>query len=265
MRTTLIRGLADESDRGFTATAGPGASRDLLDFVAENKNLGRIVRLYRPTATVAFSRRETLLDGFSEAFAEATACGFEPVIRPAGGRAVVLDTDWFVLDVITPEDRNQNVGHREVFADFGARFVELFAELGIHTAVAPVNGEYCPGDFSISARGEVKLVGTAQRVIRGARLFSASIPFAVSSPVVELLTRVNALLELEWNPKTLGSVSSELPTIRLSELEAALVRTFASDIASESSVADFLTRPSLVQIPSNLRGYHEARIAQKEA
>ena len=102
-------------------------------------------------------------------------------------------------------------------------------------------------------------------MIRGARLFSASIPFAVSSPVVELLTRVNALLELEWNPKTLGSVSSELPTTRLSELEAALVRTFASDIASESSVADILTQPSLIQIPSGLRGYHEAQIAQKEA
>jgi octanoyl-[GcvH]:protein N-octanoyltransferase len=239
MRTTLIRGLAEERDRGLFVSSDLGASRRLLDIVADNSDLGRIVRLYRPSPTVAFSRRETLLDGFAEAIAEATAFGFEPVVRPAGGRAVVLDTEWLVLDVITPEARHPRVEYRDVFVDFGARFVELFSDLGLRTAVAPVTGEYCPGDFSVSCRNEVKLVGTAQRVTRGARLFSASIPFAVSSTVEELLTRVNELLELEWNPSTLGSVSSESPAIRLSDLDAALLHTFARDIDSESSLADF--------------------------
>ena len=238
MRTTLIRGLAGERDRGLNSSAGLEASKRVLHLVAENNELGRIVRLYRPASTVAFSRREALLGGFAEAVAEATTFGFEPYIRPAGGRAVALDTDWFVLDVITPEDRGRSVAHRDVFADFGEKFVALFNELGVETAVAPVAGEYCPGEYSISARDAVKLVGTAQRVTRGARLFSASIPISVSSNVSEVLTRVNDLLELEWNPSTLGSVSDESSAITRDQLEAALIANFAADAEGESTLAD---------------------------
>lgn len=238
MRTTLIRGLAGERDRGLNSSAGLEASKSLLHLIAENNDIGRVVRVYRPASTVAFSRRETLLSGFAEAVAEATTFGFEPYIRPAGGRAVVLDTDWLVLDVVTPEDRGRTVAHRDIFTEFGERFVSLFFDLGVETAIAPVEGEYCPGDYSISARGVVKLVGTAQRVTRGARLFSASIPFAVSPNAAELLTRVNALLELDWDPRTLGSVSVESPATSLAELESALIRTFASEAHGESTLAD---------------------------
>ena len=238
MRTTLIRGLAGERDRGLNSSAGLEASKRLLHLVAENPEIGRVVRVFRPASTVAFTRREALLDGFAEAVAEATTFGFEPYIRPAGGRVVVLDTEWFVLDVITPEDRGRTVAHRDIFTEFGERFVSLFAELGIQADVAPVPGEYCPGDYSVSTRGAVKLVGTAQRVTRGARLFSASIPFAVSPNSGELLTRVNSLLELDWDPSTLGSVSAESPTTSMADLESALMRTFAGDVEAESTLAD---------------------------
>ncbi len=241
MRTTLIRGLAGERDHGLNSSAGLEASKRVLHLVAENNDIGRVVRVYRPASTVAFSRRETLLSGFAEAVAEATTFGFEPYIRPAGGRAVVLDTDWLVLDVITPEDRGRTVAHRDVFTEFGERFVSLFAGLGVDTAIAPVEGEYCPGDYSISARGAVKLVGTAQRVTRGARLFSASIPFAVSPNAAELLTRVNSLLELDWDPRTLGSVTLESPTTSLADLESSLIRAFATDADGESTLADLFS------------------------
>jgi lipoate-protein ligase A len=241
MRTTLIPGLAGERDRGLNSSAGLEASKRLLQLVADNNDLGRVVRLYRPAPTVAFSRRETRLDGFAEAVAEATVLGFEPYIRPAGGRAVVLDPGWFVLDVITPEDRGRTVAHRDVFAEFGSIFVKLFRELGIETHVAPVDGEYCPGDYSVTTRGAVKLVGTAQRVTRGARLFSASIPFALSPNISEMLTRVNALLDLEWSPSTLGAVSIESPQTSMHDLEAALRKHFAPDAVLGPSLADFFS------------------------
>ncbi|MEY4996898.1 MAG: hypothetical protein RLY59_302 [Actinomycetota bacterium] len=237
LRTTLVTGVAGEYDRALNPTADLLASRRLLEAVAKNHDLGRIVRLYRPAPTVAFSGRETSLPGFAEAVGEAIAFGSEPVIRPAGGRMVALDQNWLVLDVITPEV-GREIAHKDMFLAHGHTFVEMLTGLGIEASVGGVAGEYCPGDYSINARNTVKIVGTAQRVTRGARLFSASIPFHISPDVSQLFTRINALLNLEWNPHTLGSIEHEAPHCSIDELESAVVSHFAPHIDSERSLAD---------------------------
>lgn len=248
--TTLIRGYGYERDRGLNLSAGLEVSKRLLHLVADFPSLGRIVRLYRPAPTVAFSRREEGLPGFADAVGEAMAFGFEPVIRPAGGRMVALDEDWLVLDVIAPEDRSRNVSHRSVFSDFGTRFVSALKSLGIDAAVGPVEGEYCPGDYSINARGEVKIVGTAQRVTRGARLFSACIPFALSPHAAELFDRVNDLLGLAWNPASLGSVSAEAPAATMNALENAILENFAPHVDRERELADVLSEQTTLRLAS---------------
>lgn len=237
MKTTLIRGLAGELDWALNPTADLSSSARLLEAVAEDPEIGRIVRLYRPAPTVAFSGIEKHKPRFREAVAESVVFGFEPVIRPSGGRMVAIDQQWFVLDVITPEQSKARE-HINVYNRFGASIVELLRDLGVEANFGPVAGEYCPGEHSVNARDSVKLVGTAQRVRRGARLFSACIPFEISADVAALFGRVNALLDLDWRPETLGWVSAENPKISADDLEAALLQRFAADADADASLAD---------------------------
>lgn len=247
MQTTLIRGEAGLLDWGLTPSADLGASERLLKLVAARPNIGKIVRLYRPNPTVAFSGLEQRLPGFNDAVGESRAFGFDTVIRPAGGRMVALDEQWLVLDVITPEPVRR-IMHSDVYRHYGEIFVKTLASVGIQANFGPVEGEYCPGEYSVNARGSVKLVGTAQRVVRGARLFSACIPFDVSVNVSELFVRVNELLGLEWRPETLGSVSAEAPNLTMDELEKALLTAFASDVTRVSTLTDIFIKGAKTEI-----------------
>ena len=235
--TTLIRGTAGVLDRGLNPTADLLASRRLLQAVAANPDFGTVVRIYRPAPTVAFSGRESTMPGFADAVGEAMAFGFEPVVRPAGGRMVALDQSWLVLDVISPE-ADRDTAHKDIFLANGQKFVNLFHRLGVAVSLGAVPGEYCPGDYSVNARGRVKIVGTAQRVTRGARLFSASIPLHISSSVAELFRRVNAILGLDWDPRTLGALDTEAPGLSPEALEAAIVSAFAPHVDEEATLAD---------------------------
>jgi octanoyl-[GcvH]:protein N-octanoyltransferase len=240
MHTTLISGRAGRLDWALNETADLKLTRRLLEAVSKNPDLGTIVRIYRPAPTVAFSSSEKRLPGFQEAVAEARAFGFEPVIRPAGGRMVALDESWLVMDIIWPEQvRGDN---RKVYLDVGAKLVKMLTDLGIQAQLGPVPLEYCPGDYSINARNQVKIFGTAQRVMRGARLFSACIPFDISFNVLELFNRVNKQLGLEWFPGTLGSVSQEAPGLSIDELEAKLRETFAGDSITYATLTDIFIR-----------------------
>lgn len=241
--TTLIRGASGELDRGLNPSADLLASRRLLHAVAANPDLGTVVRLYRPAATVAFSGRESTMPGFADAVGEAMAFGFEPVIRPAGGRMVALDENWLVLDVIAPES-TRATAHKDVFLANGQKFVDLLQRLGVAASLGSVAGEYCPGDYSINARGRVKIVGTAQRVTRGARLFSASIPMHISPSVAELFTRVNRILGLDWDARTLGALDRETPGLRPETLEAAILNSFAPRVDEEATLADLFDAES---------------------
>ncbi|MFM6974319.1 MAG: lipoyl protein ligase domain-containing protein [Agromyces sp.] len=241
----LIRGASGQFDRGLNATADLMASQDLLHAVSQHPELGAIVRVYRPAPTLAFSRRESHLPRFAEAVAEASAFGYEPVIRPAGGRAVALDAQWLVLDVITPElTRRDNT---EVYRDWGQRLVDLAREHGVDARLGPVEGEYCPGEYSVNARGVVKLFGTAQRVSRHARLFSASVALSISPIAAELLDRVNRLLELDWSPATLGSLAVEAPGWAAESVEHQLAAAFAGAHAPECSLADIQSAIEVVE------------------
>lgn len=238
MSTTLIRGEAGRVDRALNPTADLTLTTRLLNLVANNHEIGSVVRVYRPAPTVAFSGIERRMPRFGEAVGEALAFGFEPVIRPAGGRMVALDQQWLVMDVITPETIKSD--SRNVYLSEGKKLVDLLGSLGVQAGLGAVAGEYCPGDYSINARGDVKIVGTAQRVVRGARLFSASIPMSISSDVGQMFDRVNALLGLDWNNRTLGSIEKESPEVSIEGLEQALISVFAPDATEGAELADLL-------------------------
>lgn len=194
-----------------TSTGDPSEdldlSRLLLGAVADG-DLPRLVRSYRPLPTVAYSRRETHLPGFHRAVAACAASGYRPAIRPTGGRAVAYDERSVVIDVVEPVAA-LHAGHRAAFETVSSAIAGSLVELGVQASVGPVPGEYCPGEFSVGARGVVKLVGIAQRAVRGARLISAVTAVQASAAAAELLAEVYRELDFAWDPGTVGSVEEE--------------------------------------------------------
>src|SRR4051794_20058396 len=142
---------------------------------ASASELTEALRIYRPAApVVVFGRRDTRLPGFDAAVLAARAAGFEPLVRAVGGRPVAYTTQALLIDHVKHEPLAAD-GLETRFQYYGTLYAEILRELGIDARVGAVPGEYCPGAHSVNARGVVKLVGTGQRVVRNAWLFSTLI------------------------------------------------------------------------------------------
>lgn len=223
-----------------TGSAGHGAAGDLaislrmLKYVAANPETPRLIRAYHPEPTVAFSRRESLLPGFPAAVSAAASRGFTPVIRPAGGRAVAYDQSCLIVDLVNAEDGGYGGRDNEShFKTIGNQFADALRELGVDARVGPVPGEYCPGTYSVNARDQVKLVGTAQRVTRGARLLSASIPIAETGSLIDVLIDVNRELDFAWHERTFGSVLGEVSGVTAVDVTETIVHALVGDQSAE--------------------------------
>lgn len=165
-----------------------------------------VLRLSRPTvSTVAFSRRDTLSAGFPGAARAARDAGFEPVVRAPGGRAVAFTTRSLVIDHVSP-DTDPLSGLDQRFREFGELWARALRTLGVDARVGEVPGEYCPGAYSVNAGGTAKLVGTAQRVVRGAWLFSAVAVLGDAEVLAPLLTSVYRHLDLPFDAASVGAV-----------------------------------------------------------
>jgi octanoyl-[GcvH]:protein N-octanoyltransferase len=66
-------------------------------------------------------------------------------------------------------------------------------------------------------------VGTAQRIVRGAWLFSAVLIFYDAATLRPVLDGVYRSLELPFGPASVGSVRIVAPRVSLDEAEAAVV------------------------------------------
>ena len=189
--------------------------------------LTEVLRVYRATTpVVAFGRRDTRLPGFADAAAAARAAGFEPLVRATGGRAVAYTDQAVVVDHVRHE-RQPAAGHDRRFADFGALLAETFRGLGVDARVGAVPGEYCPGAHSVNARGTAKLVGTAQRIVKDAWLFSSLVVVGDDERLRPVLADVYGYLDLPFDPASVGSLSREVPGLTAADVEDALLAAYA--------------------------------------
>ena len=82
-----------------------GAQQDYdsaMSLLADVRRTGPVLRLYEPSPTVAFGRRDELLPGFAAAARAARESGFEPLVRKVGGRAAAYHGGCLVLDHVEP-------------------------------------------------------------------------------------------------------------------------------------------------------------------
>ncbi len=207
-------------------------SHALVERVSEGA-LGPVLRIYRPAPTLAFGRLDAIAPGFAAAAAAARAHGFEPVVRAPGGHAVAYHDGCLVVDELIPAE-DPIAGLQDRFARSGEWLAEALRTLGVDARVGRVDGEFCPGDFTVSARGRVKLVGTAQRVVRHASLLAASVAVTDGAALRAVLTDVYAALELDWDPATAGAIEDDVPGVTLDAVEQAILETAPREVTEGS-------------------------------
>jgi lipoate-protein ligase A len=160
--------------------------------------------------------------GFARAVAEARSCGYAPVLRLAGGRAAVFHEGTIGLALARPE-ANPKAGIRARFEDLSGVLVEALRSLGLDARMGEVPGEYCPGAYSVNAGGRRKLAGVGQRLGTGAAHVGAVVVVSGADGVRDVLERVYAALDVDWEPATVGSVEEENPDLGWDEVAAAIL------------------------------------------
>jgi octanoyl-[GcvH]:protein N-octanoyltransferase len=206
-------------DRPELSTA---VSQTILRRVAAGE-LAPTIRIHRPGRELAFGRQDLASPGYQAAAEAARAAGFAAVERLAGGRAAVFHEGTIAIAraYADPQPPKRTYARFEEMAEV---IVAALRGLGVDARVGEVPGEYCPGAYSVNARGATKVAGIGQRMIRGGAHMGGVLVASGGSQIAEVLVPVYEALELEWDPATSGSLSEELGRqVDAGELEEALI------------------------------------------
>jgi lipoate-protein ligase A len=200
-------------------------SRAVLRAVASGSQPATL-RLFHPGATVAFGPQDRTSAGYAVAIKAAQAKGFDAIQRLAGGRAAVFheETLAFAWTVRDAEPRSRVTERFEELAEIMA---SAFKALGVDAIVGEVPGEYCPGSYSVNARGMTKLMGVGQRLERGAAHVGGVVVVGRSDRVRDVLIPVYEALGLAWKPETTGSLRDEVSGVSMDDAENAVLAEFA--------------------------------------
>jgi lipoate-protein ligase A len=195
-------------------------SRAILERVAQDL-LPDTVRLARPGAMVAFGKQDVSSSGYTEAADAAHDRGFEAVKRLAGGRAAVFH-EHTVAFAWAERSPDPWPGTHDRFRTVAAAIERALQRLGVDARTGEVSGEYCPGDYSVNARGRTKLAGVGQRIIKGASHIGGVIVVGDTARVREVLIPVYGALHLLWDPETTGSIEDEIGPVSFDDVTAAI-------------------------------------------
>ena len=204
---------------------GTAVSEAILTRVAAGE-LPPTLRLHRPGPELAVSKQDALSAGFGRAVAAGREAGFEPVLRLAGGRAAAFHEGTLALSLATRSEMPAR-GTRSRFEQMADPLTAALRRLGVDARVGEVPGEYCPGAWSVNARGAAKLVGIGQRLVAGGAHVGCVIVVSGAQRMRELLVAVYEALELDWDPATVGSVEDEVGSGSLDQVSDAVLAELA--------------------------------------
>jgi len=224
---SLIRNSFEEDP-----AMGPALSRILLEEVAAGKR-GPTARVARTGDAVAFGRRDCVSPGYGMARRVGTEMGYAGIERLSGGRATAYGEGVVVLTLTVPDPfPARGTGERFRFAAELAR--DALLRLGVDARIGEIPGEYCPGEFSVSASGRSKLAGIGQRMVKGAAHVGIVITASGGDRLASVLEPVYRALELPLDPATIGSVEAETGKCTSADLIDALVKSLGKRADLES-------------------------------
>ncbi|HKR98592.1 MAG TPA: lipoate--protein ligase family protein [Candidatus Dormibacteraeota bacterium] len=196
-------------------------SRAILLRVAAGE-LPETIRITRPPAMVAFGRQDVASAPYLDAVDAARANGFEAIERLAGGRAAVFHERTLAIAHARPDDEPQAHIYPR-FEEWSGLIAESLRKVGLDARVGEVPGEYCPGGYSVNARGQIKLAGIGQKLIKGAGHLGGVLVVGESARIRNVLVPVYDALGLEFIPATAGAVEDDLPSVSMDEVDEALM------------------------------------------
>jgi octanoyl-[GcvH]:protein N-octanoyltransferase len=190
--------------------------------------LPETLRVARPGTTVAFAKRDAVSDGYEDALRAARAQGFDATLRLAGGRAAVFHDGTMEIGHAVP-DHDPRAGIHERFRSTAGRLARALAALGVGARVGEVPGEYCPGRYSVNARGAVKLAGIGQRVVAGGSHTGVVLVVSGEKRINHVLRPVYDALGMTLAPEVTGSVEAERPGTGWEAVREAILAEYARD------------------------------------
>lgn len=185
------------------------------------------IHVYTSLPTAAFSRRDSHLPGYPAAVEAARALGFAATIRTVGGRLAPLHERTLIIDTVAAMAEPQT-STRDRFQRASAAICRALRGLGVPAQVGELPGEYCPGEFSVNAAGEVKLAGIAQRVTPWGFLVSVNLVVSDPEPLRAVVDACYRRLEIPVDPSRVGAVSDYLPGVRTSDVAEAVTAELAA-------------------------------------
>ena len=202
MQIAVSIGLASPED-GF------GLQQVVLEEVASGAR-GPTAMLWTSPPYVGATRPETRLPGFGEAARHAEAAGFPVLIRNSGGGAVAANEGSISFSLTSPiEDLRHGLYER--YGEGAELIVAAMNRVGIKAEAGEVDGEFCPGAYSVRTGGPsgIKIAGLAQRVTRRAARLEALVLVERTAELVPILQNFYGALSL---PFRAGSVADLVGT-----------------------------------------------------
>lgn len=200
-------------------------SRALLLEAAEGRG-GESFRLHLPGRVVAFGKHDTLEAGYPTAVAAVRRAGFAAVERLAGGRAAVFHEETLAFSWTIP-DPDPMSGVTARFTAIAELMARALRRIGIEPEIGEVPGEYCPGAYSVSHRGRLKLMGVGQRLGRSAAHVGGVVVVGGSDVVNAALKPAYRELGLGFDPTVTGAIRDVVQDVTMEDAEAAIIAELA--------------------------------------
>jgi lipoate-protein ligase A len=227
----LVTGHPDDVDRSAAVDLAVPAVR-LRAGSAPWSELVHVYVAHGPT--VAFTRRDLRSPGIVRATAVARAAGFETAVRSPGGRMVAYDSGAVIVDHLSHAADRHGTFERNA-----RQHAAVIRSLGdIDARVGEVEGEYCPGEFSVNVGGRVKVVGSAQRITGTGALFSTVVQVVVGEQVRQVIADVSAALGYELEESTIAGLADVAPLVTAQQVADALAADYRHRLGAVDAAVD---------------------------
>jgi lipoate-protein ligase A len=203
----LVAGPFDDPEDGF------GLQQAVLEEVAVQQR-GPAALMWTSSRYIGATRQETRLPGFAAATEAASDHGFPVLVRNSGGGAVAANRGSLSFSLTFPVEDLRH-GLYERYAEGLDLIASALRRIGIVAEGGEVEGEFCPGAYSVRSGGPwgVKHAGLAQRVTRRSARLEALVLVSETDEVRAVLERVYGLLGLPFRPQSIADLPADVSQV----------------------------------------------------
>lgn len=199
MEILIVQNLTRPED-GF------GLQQAVLEEVAGGAR-GPTALLWTSSRYVGATHPETRLPGFGAATKLAEEAGFPVLVRNSGGGAVAANEGSISFSLTSPvEDLRRGLYER--YTEGTDLVVTALRKLGVAAEAGEVEGEFCPGAYSVRSGGYsgTKIAGLAQRVTQRAARLEALVLIKKTAELKRILELFYGALELPFRPESIADL-----------------------------------------------------------